>query len=156
MNYEPSPLLLAFLMLVFLSVMVDKLVLFFQFCLKKIPKLPDVIEPYIAYALVGIFSYVACWRFNFSIFAAFGYTTINPWESWLGTAGVLSGGSKFMREASENMDYLPGFLTNAYGAAKRIIIGNNASGDTTITPITAAAPAEEKTSEIKLEGRDSL
>jgi hypothetical protein len=137
-SYFPRELM-GFVMLYFLSKMVDKAVLFLQFILKYIPFLKDSFEPAIAYGLVTGMSYVACWRLNFSIFAVFGWPTVIPHEGWIGTALVLSGGSKFMREISDHLDYMPGFLSSIVNATRRVIIGNTPGKDTNTNVIVAAA-----------------
>lgn len=165
MTAEYYPVVLAFVMLFVLSKCVDKAVLFLQFILKATPNLPDKFEAPIAYILVSGFSYLACWRFNFSIFAAFGYPTAQLHEGWIGTALVLSGGSKFMREISDNLDFMPGFLSSIINATRQIVVKNTSAGQQDTNVIIAAQGAtsqateeEVKVEETKppLEGRVSL
>jgi hypothetical protein len=141
---EYYPVVLAFVMLFILSKMVDKAVLFLEYILKYIPRLPDKIEAPIAYILVTGLSYIACWRFNFSIFSAFGYPTVDLYEGWIGTALVLSGGSKFMREISENLDYLPGFLSTIIQSTRQVLIRNNNKDADTNVIVAAQAESEMK------------
>lgn len=133
--------------------MADKLTYAIQLGMIKIPWLPDKIEKPIAYLIVFAVGFVACWRGHYSLFSALEFTFDHEYEGWIFTALVVSGGSKFLREASENMDVLPGFLTNTYGAARRIVTGVTQTGGTTTTTTKQTTQAQATQ---PLEGRDSL
>lgn len=147
-----SSLIIPFIGIIILSLMVDKFTLVLEQVMKKVPFLPDQFEKPIAYAVVSLVSYVACWRGHFSLFEYLGFLFEHPWEGWVFTAMVLSGGSAFLREGFGLMDAIPYALGNTMSSIRKITTGT--TGTTTATSTTTKATTVSNSSEIASEPVD--
>ncbi|MDO7787108.1 hypothetical protein [Desulforamulus aquiferis] len=124
-------LIIPFVSLAILSVMVDKFTLFLEWLMEKTPGLPNQLERPIAYLLVFGISFVVCWRGDFSLFQYLNFDFSNPWEGWLMTALVLSGGSAFVRSGFSMVDNIPLSVTSATAGLRRMFITKGENKDET-------------------------
>lgn len=120
------PLALAFIALVFLAPMIDVLVQWLENVMRKIPKLPDQFEPAGAYFITVAVAYIICWQGEFDFFA---YVNLNfdPWQGYLLTAMILSGGTKWVRSNFELANSIPAMLTGGLMSTMYKIVTRKAS-----------------------------
>lgn len=127
-------LIVPFIALAILSVMIDKFTLFLEGVMKLIPGLPDRFEWPVAYALVLAAGYIVCWQGSFDLFAYLDIFFRHPWQGWLMTALVISGGSTFVRTSFSMIDAIPVSVGSAVSTMRRMILpaekkeGNDANG----------------------------
>lgn len=122
---EIISLIIPFIAISVISLMVDELVKILEEIMHKIPYLPDQFEKSIAYFFVLIIAFVICWQGNFDFFAYLGLTFL-PWQGWLTTAMVISGGSPFVRKAFSMIETIPGNIAGVTTSIKnKIVAGSN-------------------------------
>ncbi|MBO8136818.1 MAG: hypothetical protein H0Z40_01570 [Desulfotomaculum sp.] len=117
---EVVELIIPFIALAILSVMIDKFTLFLEGVMKLIPGLPDSFEWPVAYIIVLAVGYVICWQGNYDLFAYLNINFRQPWQGWLMTALVISGGSAFVRSSFDVVDNIPASLSGLTATIKKI------------------------------------
>lgn len=115
-------LIIPFIALAVISVMIDKLTLFIEGIMTKIPNLPDQFEWRMAYAVVLIFSTIICWQGDFRFFD---YLNLffPTWLDYLMTGLVISGGSAFVRTQFSMIDAIPASVMGVTASFKRMLPG---------------------------------
>lgn len=119
---EVISLIIPFIALALISVMTDRLTMVLEAIMKKVPKLPDSFEWWIAYFIVLGISYVVCDEGNFDLFLYLHLTFSHPWEGYLLTALVLSGGSSFVRTQFTMIDKIPSVLSTIMSSIKNMAV----------------------------------
>ncbi|MDF2534323.1 MAG: hypothetical protein K0R18_480 [Bacillales bacterium] len=122
---EIVALIIPFIALALISVMADRITLVLQAIMKRIPRLPDQFEWWIAYFVVLGISYVVCMEGNFDLFRYLNINFSKPWEGWLLTALVLSGGSSFVKSQFNMIDTIPGVISGVTTAIKNMVVPNS-------------------------------
>lgn len=124
----------AFVILVMLSVMIDKFMMFLNGIMPKIPLVPDKIEWTLAYILNLATASVVCWQGHYDIFSSLGVNWKYAWEGWLLTGLVISGGSAFLKAQFKLMNLIPAPIRNMYSMFTTGDIGGNDNGSGTQSP----------------------
>ncbi|MDK2820985.1 MAG: hypothetical protein PWP31_950 [Clostridia bacterium] len=88
--------------------------------MKLIPGLPDSFEWPVAYIFVLATGYIVCWQGNYDLFAYLDINFRQPWQGWLMTALVISGGSAFVRNSFDVVDNIPASLGGITSTIKKI------------------------------------
>lgn len=86
-------LFLPIVAIIILALIMDNITSNIKKILSKIPNLPDHIEIYIAFLLIWLLGFLFCWQGNFDFFVHLGINFNYPWEAYLMTSLVISGGS---------------------------------------------------------------
>jgi hypothetical protein len=108
-----------FIVIVLLSLIIDKFMFIIQEVIHKIPYLPDKLEGCIAYNLILALSFLICWQGNFDIFKYLGIDFKYAWEGWLLTSGIISGGSQFVKLSFGMINEIPSLATTVVSLFKR-------------------------------------
>ncbi|MNJ90045.1 hypothetical protein D3C87_76360 [compost metagenome] len=122
---EVIALIIPFVAIAVISIMADRLTMVLQAIMNRIPKLPDKFEWWIAYFIVLGISYLVCMEGNFDLFLYFNMQFRYPWEGWILTALVLSGGSSFVKTQFTMIDSIPGVISGVTTTIKNIVVSNN-------------------------------
>lgn len=116
---EIVSLIIPFIALAFLSVMIDKLTLFIEGIMHKLPHFPDQFEWHTAYAVVLIISTVVCWQGDFRFFDYLNLFFPTHLDYFM-TALVISGGSVFVRSQFSMIDAIPSAVMGVTGTFTRM------------------------------------
>ena len=131
-----SNIAIAFIAVALLVVVVDRLTLFLQAVMEKIPFLPNSFEDYIAYILlVGIASAV-CWQGRFDLFSSLNWNWHYTWEGYLATGAMVACGSTLLCRQFKVLGLMPSVIS---GISSMFGFGSSATTDlatdpTTVTP----------------------
>lgn len=115
-------LIIPFIALAIISLMIDKFTLFLEGLVKRIPFLPDQFDWWVAYLIVLTMAFLVCWQGNFDLFWYLHIHFAYPWEGWLMTALIISGGSSFVRTNFTLIDSIIGSVVGTLVTIKRIIV----------------------------------
>lgn len=102
-----STLIIPFIALCILSVMVDRITLMLEEVMRKISWLPNQFWGPVAYAIVFAAGFLVCWRGSFDFFTNLNFSFHHPWEGWILTAILLSGGSAFVKSSFGMINNIP-------------------------------------------------
>ena len=117
---EIVSLIIPFIALAIISVMIDKLTLFLEGVMHKVPNFPDHLEWYVAYAFVLITSTIVCWQGDFRFFD---YLNLYfpTYLDYLMTGLVISGGSAFVRTQFSMIESIPMAITGVTSTFTRFV-----------------------------------
>jgi len=106
-----SDIAIAFIGVAILAVIVDRITLFLQAVMKKIPFLPDQLEDYITYiVLVGIASAV-CWQGHFDLFSKLNWNWHYTWEGYLATGAMSACGTTLLIREFKVLGFMPSIIS---------------------------------------------
>lgn len=136
-----SDIAIAFIAVALLVVAVDRLTLFLQAILKRIPIGPDSFDDYIAYIiLVGIASAV-CWQGRFDLFSNLNWNWHYTWEGYLATGAMVACGSTLLCKQFKVLGFMPSVIS---GITSMFGYGSSSTGldDTALTPTATPGTPE--------------
>lgn len=134
MYESASTLLVPFIALCILSVMLDRVTLMLEELLRKSSIEANKFWGPVAYFIVFAAGYFACWRGNFDFFTYLNFSFKHPWEGWILTALLLSGGSTFVKSSFGMINSIPQAVSNVCNT-----IGGFFSGDPSGTTNTTTS-----------------
>jgi len=126
---------------------VDRITLFLQAVMKRIPFLPDAFEDYITYIiLVGMASAV-CWQGRFDLFSTLNWSWHYAWEGYLATGAMVACGSSLLAKQFKVVGLIPSVIS---GITSMFGYGSSTIGldDTTVTTASTATPESDQKGEI--------
>jgi hypothetical protein len=138
-----SDIAIAFIGVAILAVVVDRMTLFLQAVMKRVPFLPDEFEDYLTYIiLVGMASAI-CWQGHFDLFSKLNWTWHYNWEGYLATGAMAACGTTLLIKEFKVMGFMPSIIS---GVSSMFGLGSSATTDLTTTDasttITTSAQPE--------------
>lgn len=129
MSLSVSDLIVPFIAVIFLTQVIDKLIMFVDWLVKVSPTKYDHIERWFAYGLIFVVSFFLCRVAHFDFFGFLGFTFDHDFWKWAFTAGLISGGSRYIKESFSLIEGLPGIITGMvsyFSSSKTVATGEAA------------------------------
>ncbi len=95
---EIISLAIPFIAIAIFATMIDIITQAIEIATERVPKMPDYLGSFTTYLVVLIISFLICWQGRFDLFKYLAIEFQQPWQGWLFTALVISGGSSFVRK----------------------------------------------------------
>jgi len=100
-------LIIPFTVLAMISLGAEQATSFLEILMRKIPRLPNYFEWYIAYIIVVFFGFVFCHEANWSLFDYLDVHFNYDWQGYIFTSLLLSSGSSGVRKVFSMIEAIP-------------------------------------------------